>query len=167
MPPDDMQHWLLVRYAFRFSLELIVVLRACLSNNDFFLFGFMSGAKIELPNNLRAVLVDTKGPEIRTGPLQGNVATAEFAAGCVVEVTIADVSNDPAPESPEGPHRLNVDYQSIATTLKVGNQVLLDDGLIALEVTREFCRGGHACMLNYDEAGRRWETRSCCFLYAI
>jgi pyruvate kinase len=47
-----------------------------------------------------------------------------------------DVSNDPAPDTPDGPHRLNVDYQSIATTLKVGLQVLLDDGLIALQVTR-------------------------------
>mmetsp|Transcript_23852 Transcript_23852/g.48801 ORF Transcript_23852/g.48801 Transcript_23852/m.48801 type:complete len:570 (+) Transcript_23852:138-1847(+) len=94
-----------------------------------------AGATMNMPNNLRAILVDTKGPEIRTGPLQGNVDVAEFAIGCVVEVTTEDVSNDPAPESPEGPHRLNVDYQSIATTLKVGSQVLLDDGLIALEVT--------------------------------
>jgi pyruvate kinase len=52
-----------------------------------------------------------------------------------VEVTTEDVSNDPAPDTPDGPHRLNVDYQSIATTLKVGSQVLLDDGLIALQVT--------------------------------
>lgn len=53
----------------------------------------------------------------------------------MVEVTTDDVSNDEAPASPEGPHRLNIDYQSIAKTLSVGGQILLDDGLIALEVT--------------------------------
>lgn len=94
-----------------------------------------AGATFRMPNNLRAVLVDTKGPEIRTGPLQGNADVVELATGCVVEVTTEDVSNDPAPETAEGPHRLNVDYQSIASTLKVGSQVLLDDGLIALQVT--------------------------------
>lgn len=52
-----------------------------------------------------------------------------------MEVTTEDVSNDEPPSSPEGPHRLNIDYQSIAKTLSVGSQILLDDGLIALEVT--------------------------------
>ena len=94
-----------------------------------------AGATMHMPKNVRAVLVDTKGPEIRTGPLQGNAEVAEFAVGAVVEVTTEDVSGDPAPESPEGPHRLNIDYQSIAKSLDVGGQVLLDDGLIALEVT--------------------------------
>mmetsp|Transcript_12756 Transcript_12756/g.19770 ORF Transcript_12756/g.19770 Transcript_12756/m.19770 type:complete len:575 (+) Transcript_12756:13-1737(+) len=94
-----------------------------------------SGATMQMPNNLRAVLVDTKGPEIRTGPLQGNVDVAEFAVGAVVEVTTENVSDDDAPESPDGPHRLNIDYQSVAQTLQVGSQILLDDGLIALEVT--------------------------------
>jgi len=88
-----------------------------------------------IPSNLRAILVDTKGPEIRTGPLQGGAEVVELATGSVVEVTTEDVSSDPKPETADGPHRLNVDYQSIATTLNVGSQVLLDDGLIALQVT--------------------------------
>ncbi len=88
-----------------------------------------------LPNNVRAILVDTKGPEIRTGPLQGNADVVEFGIGSIVEVTTEDVSNDPAPKSSEGPHRLQIDYQSIAKTLHVGSQILLDDGLIALQVT--------------------------------
>jgi pyruvate kinase len=94
-----------------------------------------AGSKKSLPNNTRAILVDTKGPEIRTGILQGNAETQHFGVGSVVEVTTDDVSNDEAPASPEGPHRLNIDYQSIAKTLSVGGQILLDDGLIALEVT--------------------------------
>ena len=88
-----------------------------------------------LPNNVRAILVDTKGPEIRTGPLQGNAEVQQFGTGSMVEVTTEDVSNDTAPTSPDGPHRLQIDYQSIAKTLHVGSQILLDDGLIALKVT--------------------------------
>ena len=94
-----------------------------------------AGATMDVPSNLRAVLVDTKGPEIRTGPLQGNADVVEFAVGATIEVTTEDVSADPTPETPEGPHRLNVDYQSLAKSLSVGSQILLDDGLIALEVT--------------------------------
>lgn len=94
-----------------------------------------AGSKMVMPNNLRAVLVDTKGPEIRTGPLQGNADIQEFGVGSIVEVTTDDVSTDDAPAGPEGPHRLQIDYQSIAKTLHEGSQVLLDDGLIALEVT--------------------------------
>lgn len=93
------------------------------------------GATMIMPHNVRAVLVDTKGPEIRTGVLQGGADVQEFAVGSIVEVTTEVVSNDPAPSSPAGPHRLQMDYQSICKTLSVGSQILLDDGLIALQVT--------------------------------
>jgi pyruvate kinase len=85
--------------------------------------------------NIRAILVDTKGPEIRTKPLQGNVDVAEIASGAIVEITTEDVSHEPAPVSAEGPHRIQVDYKSIASTIQVGSKILLDDGLIELEVT--------------------------------
>lgn len=87
------------------------------------------------PKNIRAILVDTKGPEIRTMPLQGNVEIAEIASGAIVEITTEDVSSDVAPVSAEGPHRIQVDYASIASTMEVGSKILLDDGLIELEVT--------------------------------
>ena len=87
------------------------------------------------PKNIRAILVDTKGPEIRTRPLQGGVEVAEIASGAIVEITTEDVSSDPAPESAEGPHRIQVDYESIASTMEIGSKILLDDGLIELEVT--------------------------------
>jgi len=89
----------------------------------------------DMPPNLRAVLVDTKGPEIRTQPLQGDVDVAEIAAGAIVEITTEDVSGDAPPASADGPHRIQVDYAKIATSVSVGSQILLDDGLIELEVT--------------------------------
>lgn len=87
-----------------------------------------------LPNNVRAILVDTKGPEIRTGPLQGNAEVAEIEVGDRVDLTTRDVSADPAPAAGDHYHVLHVDYQSIAKSLEPGKQALLDDGLIALEV---------------------------------
>ena len=90
-------------------------------------------AVAELPPNVRAILVDTKGPEIRTGPLQSNKEIIDIEVGDTVELTILDVSSDPV--YPAGSHRVQVDYKSIAKSMKVGGHVLLDDGLIALEVT--------------------------------
>jgi len=85
-----------------------------------------------LPPNLRAVLVDTKGPEVRTGPLPGGVDVLEIPTNAVVElhtdpdkVVVADDENV---------IRLLVDYTKIAQTVQPGGQVLLDDGLIALLV---------------------------------
>jgi len=92
-----------------------------------------AGSIADLPKNVRAVLVDTKGPEIRTGILQGNVDIAEIAEGSTVELTTLDVSGDDPPTSPDGPHRIQVDYASIAKSLSIGSMALLDDGLLALE----------------------------------
>lgn len=91
-----------------------------------------TSANFFVPKNVRAVLVDTKGPEIRTGPLPGNVPELEIQSGSTVRLCTTDVVNeDPQAEV----LKLHVDYKSIATTVTVGSQVLLDDGLIALEVT--------------------------------
>ena len=88
-----------------------------------------------MPKNLCAVLVDTKGPEIRTCILQGNVEVADIVKGDSVELTTLDVSMDSPPVSLDGPHRIQVDYASIAKSLSVGSMALLDDGLLALKVT--------------------------------
>lgn len=98
--------------------------------------GKHSHLSMELPQgvkNLRAILVDTKGPEIRTGPLQAAQDIVEIGVGDEVELTIHDVSSDTTTAS--GKHRIQVDYKSIAKSMKLGGCVLLDDGLIALEVT--------------------------------
>lgn len=83
-----------------------------------------------VPPNLRAVLVDTKGPEVRTGPLPGNVAVLEIPSGATVEL-----HTDPTKVVPDDSIiKLLVDYDKIAKTVVPGGQVLLDDGLVALEV---------------------------------
>jgi pyruvate kinase len=89
-----------------------------------------------LPPNLRAVLVDTKGPEVRTGPLPQGETKLEINVGQTVEIhTNQDVVSQAAVPSNENEVlKLSVDYLSIARTVEVGSQILLDDGLIALEV---------------------------------
>jgi pyruvate kinase len=118
---------------FSYPEKLMSLVRNCRGKHDALQTG--STRAKEIPKNLRAILVDTKGPEIRTGPLQGNADVAQIGVGAAVEITILDVSKDKAPTDPSGPHRIQVDYQSIAKTLDVGSIVLLDDGLLALEVT--------------------------------
>lgn len=86
-----------------------------------------------MPRNLRAILVDTKGPEIRTGVLQAGMEVLEIKVGDTVELTTQRVGDEPVSENPNE-HRVHVDYMSIAKTMKVGGLVLIDDGLIALEV---------------------------------
>jgi len=93
-----------------------------------------SAVDSDMPANLRAVLIDTKGPEIRTQPLQGEVEVADIETGAIVEITTDDVSGEVAP-LPEGPHRIQIDYKSIGRSVSVGSKILLDDGLIELEVT--------------------------------
>jgi len=85
-----------------------------------------------LPPNLRSILVDTKGPEIRTGPLPGNADVMEIPKDAIVELSTESVVDHTSAFSPI---RLQVDYKSIARTVQVGGQILLDDGLIELVVT--------------------------------
>lgn len=78
------------------------------------------------------MLVDTKGPEVRTGPLPGGVDELQIPLGSTVEL-----HTDPSKVVDSGDPdivKLLVDYQNISKTVKPGGQVLLDDGLIALEV---------------------------------
>lgn len=93
------------------------------------------------PPNVRAVLVDTKGPEIRTGPLPGNVDVIQIEKGSTVELHADQVADlDPPPPSAESESndaviKLHVDYLTLAQTVIIGSEILLDDGLIELKVT--------------------------------
>ena len=75
---------------------------------------------------LIAILLDTKGPEIRTGELQ-NDQDVLLEVGNEVTVT-TDFSVIGTKD------RFAVSYPEIVKDLKPGNTILLDDGLIGLEV---------------------------------
>ena len=73
-----------------------------------------------------AILLDTKGPEIRTGKLEnGKDVVLETGNEVIVTVDYSFVGNK---------DKFAVSYDGIINDLKPGNIILLDDGLIALEV---------------------------------
>lgn len=72
-----------------------------------------------------AIILDTKGPEIRTGVFEPSkvqvVAGTEFSVYCNEEV-IGDAT------------KCNVTYNGLINDVKPGNIILIDDGLVGLEV---------------------------------
>ncbi|MFP7493329.1 pyruvate kinase [Terribacillus saccharophilus] len=71
-----------------------------------------------------AILLDTKGPEIRTGVLQGGEAHIEKGDEIFVSMNEMEGSKE----------RFSVTYPGLINDVHVGSKFLLDDGLIELEV---------------------------------
>src|SRR5574342_823556 len=72
-----------------------------------------------------AILLDTKGPEIRTNNMVGGAI--ELQAGNDIIVSMVEV---------EGTlEKFSVTYPGLIDDIHVGSKILLDDGLIGLEVT--------------------------------
>jgi len=99
-----------------------------------------------------AVLLDTKGPEIRTGKLRDGVPVA-LKKGSVVTLTndyeaIGDETTIP------------ISYKNIASALQPGSQVLMADGAVMMQVTSTDCGAGtvECVMLNDAKLG---ETKNC------
>ena len=74
-----------------------------------------------------AILLDTKGPEIRTIKLEGGNDVDLVAGQTFTFTTDTTVVGNK--------DRVAVTYAGFAKDLKVGNTVLVDDGLIGMEVT--------------------------------
>ena len=75
-----------------------------------------------------AMLLDTKGPEIRTGLLEDH-KSVKLVKGKKVTLSYAD---DPAKEG--NAERVYVTYEDMAKDLSAGDTVLIDDGAIELKV---------------------------------
>ena len=75
-----------------------------------------------------AVMMDIKGPEIRTGDL---AAPMELRAGEVFDFTVKPGA---AGQSGEEVRSVDVNYQGLVEDIRVGDEVLVDNGLLRLEV---------------------------------
>ena len=72
------------------------------------------------------ILLDTKGPEIRTGKLEGgNDIVLEAGNKIKITTDYSHIGNK---------DKISVSYPGIVNDLKPGNTVLLDDGLVGVEV---------------------------------
>ena len=81
-----------------------------------------------------AVLLDTKGPEIRTGmtenPESNNTVTINKGEAVLVSTDACFTS----PSKGETPARISISWKDAAAKLKSGNHILVADGLLDLEV---------------------------------
>ena len=113
-------------------------------------------------NNLRAILLDTKGPEIRMGGL----AVCQSATGAVpsenrkakIKMDTGDkvrLTTDPAFDGSGDASTIYVSYDRIGEVLSPGNTVLLDDGLIMMKVESIDSEGVHCKVMNANEIGER------------
>lgn len=75
-----------------------------------------------------AVMMDIKGPEIRTGDL---AAPIELQPGEIFDFTVKPGADR---ENAEEVRSVDVNYQDLVNDIKVGDTVLVDNGLIRLEV---------------------------------
>ena len=85
-------------------------------------------------NNVRAILLDTRGPEIRTGKLANDHSgheTVTFEAGATVTLHTDEVWADKGSTNAD----LYVNYANLHKSVVPGMKVLLDDGAIILTVT--------------------------------
>lgn len=72
-----------------------------------------------------AILLDTKGPEIRTGKLE--VEPIELVQDEFVTLTTEEILGTQ--------NRISVTYQDLPSDVEIGSTILIDDGLIGLTVT--------------------------------
>ncbi|KAI9919270.1 hypothetical protein PsorP6_017758 [Peronosclerospora sorghi] len=106
-------------------------------------------AQAQSPFNLRAVLHDTKGPEIRTGKmLDGEKIVLEKGKTVVL-------TTDAAYEVTGTAAKFYVTYPQLAETVKVDDTVLLADGLVRLTCI-DVGQGEITCRIeNTEEIGNR------------
>jgi pyruvate kinase len=85
--------------------------------------------------NMRAVLLDTKGPEIRSGKLAHDESGHETIA-LVQGSSITLETTDERRDAGSTDTHLYIDYPNLHKALVPGNKVLLDDGAAVLIVTQ-------------------------------
>ncbi|MDR4317286.1 pyruvate kinase [Niallia circulans] len=80
----------------------------------------------EITGNNIAILLDTKGPEIRTNNMKDGAI--ELVAGNDIIVSMTEVEGTT--------EKFSVTYEGLIDDVEPGSKILLDDGLIGLEVTK-------------------------------
>lgn len=93
-----------------------------------------------------AILLDTKGPEIRTGVLKdGKKVTLE--AGSTFTLTTEEITGDE--------NKVSITYAGLVEDVQVGSRILIDDGLIELQVKDKEDKEIICTVKNGGELGER------------
>lgn len=93
-----------------------------------------------------AILLDTKGPEIRTGVLKDG-KKVKLEAGAMITLTPDEIAGDA--------QKVSITYEGLAEDVDRGKKILIDDGLIELEVVKKSGRDIVCQILNGGELGER------------
>ncbi|OFK23436.1 pyruvate kinase [Olsenella sp. HMSC062G07] len=101
-------------------------------------------AELKLPV---AIMLDTKGPEVRTGELKDHQKVTLETGAHVVVTTDEGVAGTA--------ERFSLDYKLLPTEVKKGSVILIDDGLIGLEVERVEGADMHCTVVNGGELGEK------------
>ncbi|MFW5994173.1 MAG: pyruvate kinase, partial [Halanaerobiaceae bacterium] len=91
------------------------------------------------------IMLDTKGPEIRTGVLKDD--KVELTAGEEIILTTEEIEGDK--------NRVGVTYQKLNEDLNEGSIILIDDGLIELNVKKIEGNDIYCEIINGGELGSR------------
>ena len=89
-----------------------------------------------------AILLDTKGPEIRTRDFEGG--KVEIVAGQTFTLTTRDILGDNTITS--------ITYKDLAKDVEIGTKILIDDGLI--ELKEKICHTAHRTTTSHDAFNR-------------
>ncbi len=136
------------------------VMKALMENGmDIARFNFSHGThkeqkkRLEMLKSLReeldlpvAALLDTKGPEIRTGLLAGGKKVT-LADGQTYTLTTREITGDEQIG--------HINYDRLNEDVAPGNRILIDDGLIELEVVRAEGTDIVCTVINGGELGER------------
>lgn len=93
-----------------------------------------------------AALLDTKGPEIRTGLLKDGKKITLKEGQCYTLTTKEIIGDE---------NVCFINYDGLAKDISIGNKILIDDGLIELEVTAVNGSDISCTVLNGGELGER------------
>ena len=136
------------------------LLRALVQNGmDIARFNFSHGdheeqkARMDMLKKIReeenkpvAILLDTKGPEIRTGILKDG-KKINLQAGNLFTLTTEDIVGDES--------KVSITYAGLVEDVQVGSTILVDDGLIGLKVKEKKGKEIVCTVINGGELGER------------
>jgi pyruvate kinase len=94
----------------------------------------LANAELGHEGTVKSILLDTKGPEIRTGNLAVGSDEVEGKRANLDQGAKLVLTSDEAFKDIGTTEKLYVSYPGLTTTVKPGSQVLFDDGLVCLEV---------------------------------
>lgn len=93
-----------------------------------------------------AILLDTKGPEIRTGLLKDG-KKVQLETGAEFVLTTEDIVGDAT--------KVSITYPGLVEDVDKGKKILIDDGLIGLEVIGKSGKNIRCRVINGGELGER------------